>query len=111
MTWRWNPEISKSVPIDLNSQEALPDCSGAAAMDSFVSDQHLYLIVAVFHDRDRGGYDAPSLFYEITADNLQPGIMMVSKLQSITTTAANDVHICNLDYAGLALLTWLAVSQ
>ncbi len=74
--------------MDLTSQQEVPDCSGAAAMKTFVFEQRLYLI---------GGYAAPSLLYEISAAGAQPS---VTKLQRIPTITANDVLLCDLNYAG-----------
>ena len=83
--------------MDLTSQQEVPDCSGAAAMKTFVFEQRLYLIVAVFFDPENGGYAAPSLLYEISAAGAQPS---VTKLQRIPTITANDVLLCDLNYAG-----------
>ena len=93
------------MPIDLGSQVPLQDCSGVAAMDTFISGSRIYLVVAVFYDQNKGGYNAPSILYEVIPQGT--GMPALFKSQLLQTAAANDVLVCTLGYSGHGIVKFL----
>ena len=94
--WVFNPSLSRITPIDLQTFFTLPQCTGASSIDTFHSENRVYLIVAVYYDPDRGGYAAPSLVYEIVSRDGQS--IEVARKQSIPTKAAYDVDTWSMGF-------------
>jgi hypothetical protein len=95
--WLVNPGLSSTTPVDLQNKITIPQCSGASSMDTFISENRIYLIVAVYFDPDRGGYAAPSLVYELVPKDAQS--VDIARKQSIPTKAAYDVDVWDMGFS------------
>lgn len=94
--WLFNPGLSSTTPIDLENYWTIPECSGASSMDSFVWENRLHLVVAVYYDPDRGGYAAPSLVYELIPQDAQS--VTIARRQMIPTKAVHDLDVWEMGF-------------
>ncbi len=96
LEWQFNPGLSSTNPIDLQNSLTIPECSGASSMKTFVSENRVHLIVAVYYDPERGGYASPSLVYELVPQDTQT--IAIARRQSIPTKAAHDLDVWNMGF-------------